>query len=67
YEKAGFQATNCEKAILTGLRLRPLAETLLDTLRWDSERPKETERHAGLYPQKERRLLQLWKESAQVK
>jgi 2'-hydroxyisoflavone reductase len=67
YERAGFQATNCDKAIRAGLRFRPLAETILDTLRWDAGRPKDLERYAGLAPEKERRLLQLWQESAQVK
>lgn len=61
YEKAAFQAVNCDRAIRAGLSFRPLAETILDTLRWDSERPKDAERHAGLDPEKELRLLQVWK------
>ncbi|HKS27448.1 MAG TPA: NAD-dependent epimerase/dehydratase family protein [Pyrinomonadaceae bacterium] len=64
YERAAFQAVNCDRAISAGLKFRPLAETILDTLHWDAQRPKDTERHAGLDAEKERRLLQLWKERA---
>lgn len=67
YERAAFQATNCDRAIRAGLRFRPLAETILDTLAWDSARPEETERHAGLDPEKERRLLKLWSERERLK
>ncbi|HEY0321972.1 MAG TPA: NAD-dependent epimerase/dehydratase family protein [Pyrinomonadaceae bacterium] len=62
YERAGFQATNCDKAIRAGLKFRPLAETILDTLAWDSKRSSDAVRHAGLEPEKERRLLRAWKE-----
>jgi 2'-hydroxyisoflavone reductase len=62
YERAGFQATNCDKAIRAGLKFRPLAETILDTLAWDSLRSPEIERRAGLEAEKERRLLKEWKE-----
>jgi 2'-hydroxyisoflavone reductase len=67
YERAAYQATDCDRAIRAGLRFRPLAETILDTLRWDAGRPEGIERHAGLEPEKEGRVLQLWKESVQVK
>ncbi|MBD0369596.1 MAG: NAD-dependent epimerase/dehydratase family protein [Pyrinomonadaceae bacterium] len=60
YERAGFQATNCDKALRAGLKFRSLAETILDTLRWDSKRPQERERIAGLDAEKERRLLEAW-------
>jgi 2'-hydroxyisoflavone reductase len=63
YERAGFQATNCDKAIRAGLKFRPLAETILDTLAWDTARPVKTERRAGLDPEKEQRLLKAWHES----
>lgn len=62
YERAGFQETQCGKAIRAGLKFRPLSETIMDTLRWDSGRPAEIERHAGLDPEKERRLLRAWHE-----
>jgi 2'-hydroxyisoflavone reductase len=62
YERAGFQATDCDKAIHAGLKFRPLAETILDTLAWDSGRSPEIERRAGLDAEKERRLLREWKE-----
>jgi 2'-hydroxyisoflavone reductase len=60
YERAGFQATNCGKAIRAGLKFRPLAETILDTLAWDAARASSTERRAGLDPEKERRILTAW-------
>jgi 2'-hydroxyisoflavone reductase len=61
YERAGFQSTNCDKALRAGLKFRPLSETILDTLRWDSSRGKEAvERRAGLDAEKERRLLAAW-------
>lgn len=62
YERAAFQATNCDKAIRAGLKFRPLAETILDTLAWDSERSPDIERRAGLDYEKEQRLLREWKE-----
>lgn len=62
YERAGFQATNCDKAIRAGLKFRPLAETIMDTLAWDSGRSPEVERRAGLDREKELRLLREWKE-----
>lgn len=62
YEKPAFQAANSDRARAAGLRFRPLAETILDTLRWDSARPADIERRAGLDPEKERRILQAWHE-----
>lgn len=67
YERGAFQAVNCERAIRAGLKFRPLAETVLDTLAWDSERPTNVERYAGLDPEKERRLLQAWHEAQVLK
>jgi 2'-hydroxyisoflavone reductase len=64
YERAAFQAANCDKALRAGLKFRPLAETILDTLAWDSERFSEVERRAGLDSEKERRLLTAWHERA---
>lgn len=63
YERGAFQAANCDKAIRAGLKFRPLSETILDTLAWDRSRPAEALRHAGLDPDKERRLLKAWHES----
>jgi 2'-hydroxyisoflavone reductase len=63
YERAAFQETSCDKAIRAGLKFRPLAETILDTLAWDTARTAGTERRAGLDAEKERRLLEAWHES----
>jgi 2'-hydroxyisoflavone reductase len=60
YERAAIQAVDCGRAIKAGLSFRPLSETILDTLAWDSNRPAQDERHAGLEASKERRLLRAW-------
>jgi 2'-hydroxyisoflavone reductase len=60
YERAAVQAVDCSRAIEAGLSFRPLRETIPDTLAWDSNRPAESERFAGLEPEKERRLLRAW-------
>jgi 2'-hydroxyisoflavone reductase len=54
---AGLDST---KAIDAGLRLRPLAKTIADTLAWDSERPQDTGLLAGLAAARETELLRLW-------
>ena len=61
YSLPAFSRTNCEKAIAAGLAFRPLAQTARDTLAWDTARPANTERHAGLQADKEFQLLQAWK------
>lgn len=66
YERPAFQATNIDKAMRAGLKFRPLAETILDTLAWDKERPQNVARIAGLDAEKERRLLQAWHARAQA-
>jgi 2'-hydroxyisoflavone reductase len=55
----GFAATSVARALAAGLRVRPLRETVWDTLRWHLSRP-ESERNslkAGLAPQREAELL----------
>lgn len=58
-EYAGFMAANIDKARGSGLRFRPLAETIADTLAWDRARP-DGEMKAGLRPERERELLDRW-------
>jgi len=53
-------SVNVDKAIRSGLIFRPLHETILDTLAWDSTR-EDSKRNAGMNAQKEERLLTLWK------
>jgi 2'-hydroxyisoflavone reductase len=56
----GFSAVNCKKALAAGLRFRSLTDTIRDTLAWDATRHQNTERRAGLKPERERQLLQAW-------
>ena len=59
---AGFFAIDCRKAIAAGLVFRPLAETVRDTLEWDTARRSDHEWRAGLKRQREAELLRAWKE-----
>lgn len=59
---AGFNAISITRALDTGLTFRPLAETVRDTLAWESTRPADEERQAGLAAADEARLLSKWKE-----
>ncbi|HLZ62091.1 MAG TPA: epimerase [Ktedonosporobacter sp.] len=56
---AGFNAISIAKALAAGLTFRPLAETVRDTLAWDSTRPAGEERRAGLPADDEARLLRV--------
>ena len=50
------------KALREGLRFRPLADTIRDTLEWDRTRPPGSQRSdaGGLNPEKEQRVLAAW-------
>jgi 2'-hydroxyisoflavone reductase len=50
------------KALQEGMRYRPLADTIRDTLEWDRTRPAGSQRSdaGGLDPEKERRVLSAW-------
>lgn len=50
------------KALQEGIRYRPLADTIRDTLEWDRTRPPGSQRSdaGGLDPEKERRVLSAW-------
>jgi len=56
-EAAGWQARSGAAAVAAGLRHRPRAELIADTLRWERELGLERPRKAGLSPQRERELL----------
>lgn len=61
-ENYGFARTSVERALRTGLGIRPLEETLTDTLQWHLERPaaaRDTLR-AGLSATREAEVLALW-------
>lgn len=58
----GFDTFCCRKAFDAGLRFRPLAETVRDTLAWQATRPSDHEWRGGLSPEREAELLQRWRE-----
>lgn len=58
-EDAGFSRVNISKAIKSGLKFLPLEETIRDTIKWASERPKEYQWKAGLTSEREAELLEL--------
>jgi 2'-hydroxyisoflavone reductase len=55
---AGFFAIDCRKAIAAGLSLRPLTDTVQDTLAWAATRPADYVWRAGLSPGREAELLE---------
>lgn len=56
----GFMQVNVDKALRAGLAFRPLEATIRDTAAWDAARPAQTERRAGLKPEREAELLAAW-------
>ncbi len=60
-ENQGFSRADVSKAIKAGLKFRPLAETVRDTLAWANTRPTDYEWRAGLKPEREQELLNLLK------
>lgn len=59
-DAAGFSTVRCARALAAGLRYRPLADTLRDTLAWAQARPAEHAWRAGLTPEREAELLAAW-------
>jgi 2'-hydroxyisoflavone reductase len=57
---ANFLATDCRKAIADGLRFRPQAETIRDTLAWAATRPTDYTWKAGITRAREAALLESW-------
>ncbi len=56
-ESIALNAHDLSRAASLGLRTRPLAETLADTLTWELSRGPDAPRRAGLADDDERRLL----------
>jgi 2'-hydroxyisoflavone reductase len=61
-EEAAASLTIVERAVKEGLRLRPLAETVRDTLAWFQSLPDErrVSLRAGLDAARERAALAAW-------
>lgn len=56
-EYAGFSARDCSAARAAGLTVRPVVETLADTLAWELASDRPAPRQAGLTDKDERALL----------
>ncbi|MDN5725939.1 MAG: reductase [Propionibacteriales bacterium] len=56
---AGLMSHSVASALAAGLRIRPLTETLTDTLAWEVQRPADRQRAAGLTVDEERELIKL--------
>lgn len=56
----GISQVSCENAFADGLVIRPLAETIQDTLTWQATRPADHEWRAGLSREREAELLEKW-------
>lgn len=61
-ETAGASLTSTKRAQRTGLRIRPLADTVRDTLAWHRTRPadRQAKLRSGLEPEKEKAILAAW-------
>jgi nucleoside-diphosphate-sugar epimerase len=55
----GVHTYDAAKAVAAGLRCRPVAQTVADTLAWDQQRG-QPDLHTGLPAEKERELLAAW-------
>src|SRR5690606_19389476 len=61
-EFGGLGSVDNGTAVADGLKFRPLAETMVDTLAWWSEQPEErrAQPRAGLPPEREVEVLAAW-------
>jgi 2'-hydroxyisoflavone reductase len=59
-QDAAFDTCSNARAIAAGLKFRPLAETIADTLAWAKTRPSDHAWRAGLTREREAELLQGW-------
>ena len=60
---AGFMFVNCDRAFATGLRIRPLSDTISDTLEWARNDLNGVPLKAGIDAERERSLLRRWHEA----
>jgi len=65
-DSAGVPLTSATRALNSGLRSRPLQETVRDTLQWFRSLPPERQSHlqAGIDPRKELETLAQWHQQA---
>jgi 2'-hydroxyisoflavone reductase len=61
--EGGLDRVDISRALAAGLRFRPLADTVRDTLAWDATRPPGTERRNGLSAEREAALLAAFRAS----
>jgi 2'-hydroxyisoflavone reductase len=59
-----INSVHSDKAWAAGLTFRPIAATVRATLAWDRTLPPETERRAGMKPEREAELLAQWEARA---
>jgi len=57
----GLCRIDIRHALDAGLQFRPLAETITATLEWARTLPHDRERRAGMKPEREHELLDLWR------
>lgn len=62
-DEAGFALVSAGRAPAAGLTIRPMAETVTDTLRWFLGQPEAARRSlkAGLSPEREAQVLAAWR------
>ena len=59
-EKMGIGLLRCDRALAKGLKLRPMEDTIRDTLEWQRSRPAADQAlKSGLKPEREAELLKL--------
>jgi 2'-hydroxyisoflavone reductase len=61
----GFAQVSAKKALDTGLRTRPISQTVRDTLAWWREQPaerREKKMRAGIDLEREKELIALWRQ-----
>jgi 2'-hydroxyisoflavone reductase len=59
-DAAGFFSFDLSKAIISGLRTRPVTDIIRDTLTWDATLPADRQLRAGITRERETELLRRW-------
>lgn len=61
-DEAAFALTSAERALTQGLKIRPLPDTVRDTLAWHLSRPAEQQAKlkTGITPEREQEVLTAW-------